>query len=84
MISLWKSNKVNPNVMFHPTEKPIDIIQKMVESFTDETNLVLDSYLGGGSTAIACKNIKRNFIGIEISEKYCSIARQRLRQGILL
>jgi site-specific DNA-methyltransferase (adenine-specific) len=82
--SVWKSNKVNPNTMFHPTEKPIDIIQKMIESFSDEGNLVLDSYLGGGSTAIASKNIGRNFIGIEIEPKYVQICKDRLRQGVLL
>lgn len=82
--SIWQSNKVNPNTMFHPTEKPVDLMKRLIQSFSDNEQVVLDSYLGGGSTAIAAKALKRNFIGIEISPEYCEIARQRLRQDILL
>ncbi len=81
--SVWQSNKCNPNAQEHPTEKPIDIIKKMVLSFSDENNLVLDSYLGSGTTAIAAKHLHRKFIGIEISPKYCEISRQRLAQDLL-
>lgn len=77
--SVWNANKVDPNKMFHPTEKPVDLIAKMIESFSDEGNIVLDSYLGGGSTAIACKMLKRNYIGCEISPEYCKIAEDRIK-----
>ena len=76
--SVWKSNKVNPSDMRHPTEKPIDILEKMIDSFTNSNALILDPYLGCGSTLLACKELKRSGIGIEISEKYCEIARKRL------
>ena len=69
---------------FHPTQKPLSIISKMLKNSTKEGDLILDPFLGSGTTAVACKQLKRNFIGIEISEKYCEIARQRLRQEILL
>ena len=82
--SVWKSGKVNPNKMFHPTEKPIDIIKKLISTFSDENNLVLDPFLGSGTTAVACKNLNRNYIGIEKEEKYCEISRQRLRQQNLI
>lgn len=77
--SVWNSSKVDPNKMFHPTEKPVDLISKMVESFSDEGNIVLDPYLGGGSTALACRMLKRNYIGIEISSEYCKIAQDRIK-----
>lgn len=76
--SVWKSNKINPNVMSHPTEKPVDIIGKMIDTFSDPDAIVLDPFLGSGTTAVACKQLNRNYIGIEISEKYCEIARQRV------
>jgi site-specific DNA-methyltransferase (adenine-specific) len=69
---------------FHPTQKPLDIICKMVKNSSKEGDIILDPFLGSGTTAVACKQLKRNFIGIEISEKYCAIARDRLRQEILL
>jgi DNA modification methylase len=49
-----------------------------------ESDLILDPFLGSGTTAVAAKQLKRNFIGIEISPKYCEIARGRLRQELLL
>jgi len=65
-------------------QKPVDVIEKLIKASTDENDIILDPFLGSGSTAIACKHLKRNFIGIEISEEYCEIARQRLRQDILI
>lgn len=64
----------------HPTEKPVELIKYLVQTYSKENDLILDPFLGSGTTAVACKQLKRNFIGIEISEKYCEIARQRLRQ----
>jgi len=68
----------------HPTEKPVSLMGFLIKKSTDENDTVLDCFLGSGTTAVACKQLKRNFIGIEINEKYCEIARQRLRQNILL
>jgi len=69
---------------FHPTQKPVKLFGQIINDYTKEGDTVLDCFLGSGTTAVACKQLKRNFIGIEISEKYCEIARQRLRQDILL
>lgn len=63
-----------------PQYLPGTIIQK----FSSEHDLILDPFLGIGTTAVAAKRLKRNFIGIEISNHYCQIARNRLRQEILL
>ena len=69
---------------FHPTQKPVELMKLILRDFSNENDTVLDCFLGSGTTAVACKQLNRNFIGIEISEKYCEIARQRLRQGLLL
>lgn len=69
---------------FHPTQKPVSLFKMIIQDYSVEGGVVLDCFLGSGTTAVACKQLKRNFIGIEISEKYCEIARGRLRQEILL
>jgi len=66
----------------HPTEKPVDLMIQIIQA--NKGDLILDPFLGSGTTAVACKHLKRNFIGIEISPEYCKIANERLRQGILL
>ncbi|MFH2062475.1 MAG: site-specific DNA-methyltransferase, partial [Candidatus Beckwithbacteria bacterium] len=69
----------------HPCPKPESFIKKLlVRVSTKETDLILDPFAGSGTTCVAAKHLKRNFIGVEISEKYCQIARERLRQNILL
>jgi site-specific DNA-methyltransferase (adenine-specific) len=62
----------------HPCAKPISIIGSLIERFSFPNDLILDPFLGSGTTAVACKRLNRRFIGIEISEKYCQIARDRL------
>ena len=68
----------------HPCQKPIEWAKWIISRATKENDLVLDVFNGSGTTCVAAKQLKRNFIGIEISEKYCEIAKQRLRQEILL
>ena len=68
----------------HPCPKPPELLEIFIKNSTNENELVLDIFGGSGSTAVACNNIKRNFILIEINKKYCKIARERLRQEILL
>ena len=62
----------------HPTPKPIKLISDLVNDFSNENDLILDPFLGSGTTAIACKQLNRRYIGIEISEKYCQIAKDRI------
>jgi site-specific DNA-methyltransferase (adenine-specific) len=68
--------------VFHPTQKPIELIRWCIE-LGNGANTILDPFLGSGTTAVACKELGRKFIGIEIEEKYCHIAVDRLRQGVL-
>ena len=64
--------------LVHPTEKPISIISKLLNDFTKPNDIVLDPFLGSGTTAVACKQLNRHFIGIEINPDYCKIAKERL------
>ena len=57
-------------IKFHPTQKPLTLIERLVKSCTDEGDVILDPFLGSGSTGISCLKNKRNFIGIELSEDY--------------
>lgn len=68
---------------FHPTEKPIELIGTMIRAVTDEGQIVLDPFMGSGTTLRAAKEIGRKAIGIEIEEKYCEIAAKRLAQEVL-
>lgn len=63
----------------HPCAKPLKFWKKLLQrGSVKETDIILDPFLGSGTTAVACKQLGRKFIGIEISEKYCEIARKRL------
>ncbi len=62
----------------HPAEKPLDLLKCLISKSTKEGDLILDSFAGSGSTLIACKELNRNFIGIELSEEYCKIANERI------
>jgi len=63
----------------HFCAKPVDLIERIIMAHTKENDVVLDCFLGSGTTAIACINTGRNFIGIEKEEKYCRIAEERIR-----
>jgi len=73
---------IKPDKMLekHPCPKPLDWGLKLIELLTNENDTILDPFLGSGTVAVAAQNLGRNFIGIEISEDYCKIARERLRQ----
>ena len=72
--------EVEKNIRVHPTQKPIEIIKILLEKHSLEGENVLDCFLGSGTTAVACKQLNRKFVGVEISSKYCDIARKRLEQ----
>jgi site-specific DNA-methyltransferase (adenine-specific) len=67
----------------HPTEKPIGLLETMIGASTTAGQIVIDPFAGSGSTLVAAKGIGRKAIGIEIEERYCEIAAQRLSQGAL-
>ena len=62
----------------HPTEKPVELLEWLIKTYSNENDVVLDNCMGSGSTGIACQNLNRNFIGIEKERKYFEIAKNRI------
>jgi len=83
--NLWEGNKYKSNILkykkdyngYHPTQKPILLLEDLIKTFSNEGNLVVDLTMGSGSTGVACKNTNRNFIGIEKDENYYNVAVRR-------
>ena len=85
----YDENKRNPSsVQFfnnredtrglHPTQKPVALFEYLIKTYTNEGDLVLDNCMGSGTTGVACKNLNRNFIGIELDPGYIEIAKKRI------
>lgn len=62
----------------HPTQKPVELLEYLIKTYTNEGDTVLDNCMGSGSTGVACKNTNRDFIGMELDENYYKIACERL------
>ena len=63
---------------YHPTQKPVDLLEYLIKTYTNEGDLILDFTMGSGSTGVACLNTNRKFIGIELDENYFDIAKKRI------
>jgi DNA modification methylase len=89
--NLWEGNKYKSNIFnykkdyngYHPTQKPVLLLEDLIKTFSNEGNLVVDLTMGSGSTGVACKNTNRSFIGIEKDEQYFKIAEQRINARTL-
>lgn len=66
----------------HPTQKPVELIKKMIEDSSESGAVVLDTFMGSGTTAVACLQTGRNFIGFEQDEKYHAIAQRRIAETV--
>lgn len=75
----FPSDKQKANL--HPTQKPLALMEYMIKTYTNEGETVLDFTMGSGTTGVAAKNLKRNFIGIELDEEYFKIAKQRIEEN---
>ena len=75
---VWRFKRDCLKSNLHPTQKPLALVEELVKTFTNEGDLVLDNTMGSGTTGLACKNLKRNFIGIEMNEEYFKIAQERI------
>lgn len=86
VFNLWQGGKSKSNVLeyekdkygFHPTQKPILLLEDLMKTFSNEGDTVLDFTMGSGSTGVACVNTNRNFIGIELDNIYFNIAKDRI------
>jgi DNA modification methylase len=73
----------NPNnKALHPTQKPVALLEYLIKTYTLENETVLDFTMGSGSTGVACANTNRQFIGIELDEKYFAIAERRINEAL--
>jgi site-specific DNA-methyltransferase (adenine-specific) len=79
LINVWEYSFREEKQYKHPTQKPIRLIKDIIKYSSNEGDLTLDCFFGTGTTGVACKNLKRNYIGIEISPEYCEIARKRIK-----
>ena len=84
--NLWEGKKYKSNILkykkdyngHHPTQKPVLLLEDLIKTFSNENDLVVDLTMGSGSTGVAAKNLNRNFIGIELDDKYFEIAKDRI------
>ena len=84
--NLWEGKKHKSNILtykkdysgYHPTQKPILLLEDLIKTFSNENDLVVDLTMGSGSTGVACKNTNRDFIGVEMNDEYFKIAEQRI------
>ena len=91
----YNPDKVNPKTILkfnsvsnapkgnklHPTQKPVELMEYLIKTYTNENETVLDFTMGSGSTGVACKNLNRNFIGIEMDSNYFEIAKERIEKS---
>lgn len=75
IVTISNANQMNK---IHPTQKPVKLLEYLIKTYTDEGDTVLDFTMGSGSTGVACKNLNRDFIGIELNEEYFNIAKDRI------
>jgi len=71
------------NGFLHPTQKPVELFEYLIKTYTNEGETVLDNCIGSGTTAIACINTSRNYIGFELNKEYYEIAKNRINKHIL-
>ena len=76
--SVQKIDGVPNTIRLHPTQKPVALMEYLIKTYTNEKELVLDFTMGSGSTIVACKNLNRNAIGIELDDGYFEIAKNRI------
>ena len=91
--SKWTFNRLNDNYdrpelnypvvagkekTSHPTQKPIKLMEELIKRHSNVGDTVLDNFMGSGTTGVACKNLNRKFIGIELDETYFNLAKERI------
>ena len=82
--NVWEFDRLPADRLKHPTQKPEPLIRRLIESATQEGDIVLDPFLGSGTTAVCCKQLKRKCVGMEIDEKHYRTCQERLQQEILI
>ena len=78
IVGKWEANAGK----VHPTQKPVALFEYLIKTYTNEGDTVLDNCMGSGTTGVACKNLNRNFIGIELDPEYFKIAEKRIHENL--
>tara|TARA_R100001460_G_scaffold59279_1_gene99092 strand:- start:20 stop:793 length:774 start_codon:yes stop_codon:yes gene_type:complete len=81
--NIWKTNSEKSNKTNHPAVFPIKLVQDHIKTWSNENDLILDCFMGSGTTGLACKNLNRKFIGIEIDQEYFNIAKNRIESTLI-
>ena len=75
--TMWKCK----DKRYHPTQKPTELLEILITTYTKQGDTILDPFMGSGSTGVACVNTGRNFIGMELDHNYFEIAKQRIEEA---
>lgn len=78
LTDVWEFRNVKRSEQHHQNQKPLELIKQCIEKHSNPGDLVFDGFMGVGTTAVACKQMGRNFLGFELEKRYCDIAEQRL------
>ena len=78
---VFEFEKDAPSTYVHPTQKPVSLLKEIIERSSNDGGVVLDCFMGSGSTGVACVNTNRNFIGIELDDGYFNIAKKRIEEA---
>ena len=81
--SLLEFSNANNKSKVHPTQKPVPLFEYLIRTYTNENETILDNCMGSGTTAIACLNTNRNYIGFELDETYYNLANERIAKHLL-
>ena len=79
--TIWVESNSNRNNRLHPTQKPVELLERLINTYTNENDCILDNCMGSGSTGVAALLCNRRFIGIELNEKYFNIAKDRIENA---
>lgn len=80
--SILTFQKPHPSTSVHPTQKPVELLEWLIKTYTDKNDIVLDNCMGSGSTGVACMNTNHRFIGIELDDTYFNIAEKRISEAL--
>ncbi|WP_039275901.1 site-specific DNA-methyltransferase [Mycoplasma mycoides] len=85
MRSIFQTSVVSGNEKtIHPTQKSLKLLEELLKIHTNENEIILDPFMGSGTTGVACKSLNRKFIGIEFDKTYFEIAKKRLETNLIV
>ena len=80
-LSIWNINPARAKKIGHPAPYPVELVERFINLYSYERDLILDPFIGSGTTAIAANNLGRNYIGYEINDEYCQLANKRILEA---